>query len=560
MHFERFLSPGLLAVLAVAGVVEAKFSLSKVTSGVDQQTGARPARRNILDLQNDLPTWSLYIQGLTAMQKVPEDDLLSYFQIAGIHGRPFYAWDNYEKDPAAPLAGYCTHFNLLFSIWHRPYLALFEKILAGHVQTVAKEYNSQIYQDAADNFRIPFWDWAAIPSIPDVVAAPTVNINTPSGPKDVTNPLYQYSFQQFPLNDTWFPSDQDEKLSTYPATVRCPNPEGISDPAQASRGLAANQLMKYTYAVFAQTKEYNKMATGAVAGVSFEYIHNVVHYSVGGGGGHFMAGHMSAQTYSAFDPIFFLHHANLDRLVALWEAINPDQFLTPAVDGSGTFTHPIGENITVSTPLTPFTTDDGVTPYNSNTARYTKFFGYSYPEIQDWLPEQTPEQLAKNVTAFVNTAYNPTMALSARNSARDTAQNGQVREWAVSIRGLNTALSAEGYVVDISLNNSHVGEMVVIAPPKAAVAAGLNTTTNHVIDLSEELGKVGVDTQDVGAVVEYLKANLGSSVLKADGTTIPSTQVPSLSLIVDDIIVTLPKDITELPSYGTRTPHSDITL
>lgn len=29
----------------------------------------------------------------------------------------------------------------------------------------------------------------------------------------------------------------------------------------------------------------------------------------------------------AFDPVFFLHHANVDRLLALWQTINPDQWV-----------------------------------------------------------------------------------------------------------------------------------------------------------------------------------------------------------------------------------------
>lgn len=31
---------------------------------------------------------------------------------------------------------------------------------------------------------------------------------------------------------------------------------------------------------------------------------------------------------SAFDPIFYLHHCNVDRLFALWSAINPGVWVT----------------------------------------------------------------------------------------------------------------------------------------------------------------------------------------------------------------------------------------
>jgi Common central domain of tyrosinase len=39
-----------------------------------------------------------------------------------------------------------------------------------------------------------------------------------------------------------------------------------------------------------------------------------------------------------FDPIFFLHHANVDRMLSLWEALNPGVWVSsgPAEGGSWT--------------------------------------------------------------------------------------------------------------------------------------------------------------------------------------------------------------------------------
>lgn len=88
------------------------------------------------------------------MMDTPEANLTSYFQVAGIHGRPYYAWDSVARASGAPSTGYCTHSDALFMSWHRPYLALFEGILAQHVQIIAKKYNDATYQTAADKFRI----------------------------------------------------------------------------------------------------------------------------------------------------------------------------------------------------------------------------------------------------------------------------------------------------------------------------------------------------------------------------------------------------------------------
>lgn len=65
-------------------------------------------------------------------------------------------------------------------------------------------------------------------------------------------------------------------------------------------------------------------------------MHNAIHSLVGQGG------HMSTISYSAFDPIFWLHHANVDRLFAIWQAIYPDSYTISEVDKEGTFTNAPG--------------------------------------------------------------------------------------------------------------------------------------------------------------------------------------------------------------------------
>lgn len=38
----------------------------------------------------------------------------------------------------------------------------------------------------------------------------------------------------------------------------------------------------------------------------------------------------------AFDPIFWLHHTNVDRMLSLWRAMNPDAWVTPGRNQGGT--------------------------------------------------------------------------------------------------------------------------------------------------------------------------------------------------------------------------------
>jgi tyrosinase len=107
-----------------------KFTCS-LQSYAEASTGAVPLRREIRDLQaNFKDQWNLYLLGLQDLQKKPVTDLLSYYQLAGIHGEPFVPWNGVAGNQNATFGGYCTHSSILFLTWHRPYLAVYE---VGHV-------------------------------------------------------------------------------------------------------------------------------------------------------------------------------------------------------------------------------------------------------------------------------------------------------------------------------------------------------------------------------------------------------------------------------------------
>ncbi|KAM0421046.1 hypothetical protein ACHAPT_011117 [Fusarium lateritium] len=83
-----------------------------------------------------------------------------------------------------------------------------------------------------------------------------------------------------------------------------------------------------TWGSFSSTKWWAESAQTVTTGyLSLEYIHNNVHNVTGGGdlekGG---LGHMSDVPVAAFDPIFWLHHCNIDRLLSMWQALNWDKW------------------------------------------------------------------------------------------------------------------------------------------------------------------------------------------------------------------------------------------
>ena len=92
---------------------------------------------------------------------------------------------------------------------------------------------------------------------------------------------------------------------------------------------------------------------------------------------------MTQIDYSSFDPIFWLHHVNVDRLFAIWQAIYPDSYVEPTIAQYETFTINVNDTEDENSPLKPFYNDRTGDFWTSSSARSTINFGYNYPETQN---------------------------------------------------------------------------------------------------------------------------------------------------------------------------------
>ncbi|KAK4227792.1 common central domain of tyrosinase-domain-containing protein [Podospora fimiseda] len=132
----------------------------------------------------------------------------------------------------------------------------------------------------------------------------------------------------------------------------------------------------------------------------------------------YLKGHMSEVPVAAFDPIFWVHHCNVDRLVAIWEVLRkgkPDNWF----DGSDVRDRDTG-NWAIrrnnpdrpTDPLRPFHKDEtGTTYWNSNDIRDTAPLGYTYPELEKWKyidAEGNYDHDAHKaaLSVYLNTSYN----------------------------------------------------------------------------------------------------------------------------------------------------------
>lgn len=284
------------------------------------------------------------------------------------------------------------------------------------------------------------------------------------------------------------------------------------------------------------------METDRYTSSSFESPHNNVHNAVGCSNGT-----MYDLNWSAFDPAFMLHHANVDRLIALWQAIYPNSSIFEVVDYAGALYGTPAGNVSVDTPLKPFhdppDDGDGVDGFHtSRSVRDIATLGYTYPELQvDSYDNSTaaapsPGELAEHVRFKVNSLYssvpttsdNATEARHTRLMVRHSGGGGgrlrgresPLRRPVAARKTWSVAISVDRAEMPLPATigcylsdgdgggREQVGRMSLLAIPDMGV-------THSTIPLDGPLGAAGgVDLADADEVALYLNRTLKFEVLK----------------------------------------------
>ena len=183
-----------------------------------------------------------------------------------------------------------------FLSWHRFFLFLFEKDLQAKVPGVM----------------LPYWDWTdPAPIMTDTFLGPngTVSSQVRSGyfaldaPGTGTNPT--------PAPAWWPVGLVGWRLHTAFGSQAGALKRGIGAVSGLPSATDLNQTLgKASYSDF-----QNALESGVgLSSFPSQQMHNGMHGWVGG------PGQMSFPSVSPFDPIFYLHHCNIDRLWAMWQA------------------------------------------------------------------------------------------------------------------------------------------------------------------------------------------------------------------------------------------------
>ncbi|EPS45575.1 hypothetical protein H072_468 [Dactylellina haptotyla CBS 200.50] len=575
-----------------------------VKDGVSQEN--IPVRKEIRTIIENHAEFELLLLALQKFYAEPQTSETSYYGIASIHGRPFKAWNEVQQGKGSPQVGYCTHSDMLFLPWHRPYLALYEQFVCKHAADVVASFSDSdprkpAFTDALQGLRIPYWDWAMDASLPyEVVGLKRIAVadpKVPNGKQMIDNPMYTYKFQGQNTDFPDAPYNEMRQTYRYPRQVNG-SYESQPDPLNQALRAEGGNLKTRIYRLLTAYKDFELVGTSSSPRdnneflESFEGVHDTIHGITGTSGGQ-----MNFLSYSAFEPVFWLHHANIDRLFAMWQGINPKAYRFRAESKSGTFAIPPNTIEDLNTNLFPFRQSVN-TFFTSASVAKTGTFGYAYPETRDL------ETGKRNDGGGIMTAVNKLYGTQTPQGSLKAAGHTSGRKRTMQKKGLksgklNTTPSPEAlgpfqkhivdqvtdiyneWTVNIKVNRAALGEsfsiQVFLGDPSSIDPEAWNTDDNlvgshaiftdpgskngHIVSgavplTSALLNKI-VDNElaclTPELVMPYLLKNLKIKVLAVGSGTrrvVKLEDVQDLMIQINTAEVTLPKSESEAPEWG----------
>ena len=327
-----------------AAVAAAALPLSSAVA----QGPAKYRRVNVTSPQAG-PVLASYKKAIRAMLALPPSDPRNWYRNALTHTLD------------------CPHGNWWFLVWHRGYIGWFEQIcreLSGDQQ-----------------FALPYWDWTQEPRVP---AAMYDDVLTPNDPAFIAKATdFKSKFEgpvasywnglnnaqigqllnrglRFPA-DLWFDINDDPRGGMFfePPIARGLTKEkpGLDvDPdvlKAVSLPTLLNALSPRDFITFGSARTaFHSGLTGS--GVLEGQPHNLVHNCVGGAYNTPPTGGFMQANLSPVDPLFFLHHANIDRLWDVWTRKQKAFSLPTLPDGfenSGETAHRLGALVERAVPV-----------------------------------------------------------------------------------------------------------------------------------------------------------------------------------------------------------------
>lgn len=273
---------------------------------------------------------------------------------------------------------------------------------------------------------------------------------------------------------------------------------------------------------------------------------------------------------AAYDPLFMLHHTNVDRLLALWQALHPEAWISES-DGEKT--------------LNPFwKTNDAFHRSVDEPVRNFVEFGATYPEFVG-LENSSPDEKKQIIQGKVDALYNPQNVSpginvlpapvddDARVAPPDVASTAPADVarvapanvagaapadtsrivWFVRIRVKKFQLNKTfkilvflgpvpddptKWISSPNLVGSH--SVFVNSAPKSCANCtdNLNVINEGFIDLNAALKQRGYENKSDAEIEGFIRDQIHWRIRKVDGTVVPANELEVIEVAVTTLDVT----------------------
>jgi tyrosinase len=242
-------------------------------------------RKDIWELGDEQDPWRdpivvAYARAVGAMKQLAQSEPTNptnWVNQAAIH-------EHHGGSVPGRLEDQCQHSCWFFFPWHRMYLYRFEQIVLSHLDA-----------SVADDWALPYWNYSDDPAH----AALPPAFREPRLPDGSENPLFARQRQKRPVDI----NGGDQMPPAAVSLVRAMRPDFFS---RSVVGAPPGFGGAPTDPLFHHTADG---PFGPLEGTP----HGAVHNQVGG-----LRGLMTTFDTAALDPIFWLHHSNIDRLWEQW--------------------------------------------------------------------------------------------------------------------------------------------------------------------------------------------------------------------------------------------------
>jgi len=232
--------------------------------GITGDAFAAVVRPNLKNLTASSQTIVSLKKGIQAMINLPSSNILNWNNFANIHG---IGPTPPPTSPTNPLWSTCQHGQWWFLPWHRMYLFYFERA----IQKLSGDMT----------FALPFWDYTdpTQRAIPSMYRTPTTG-----------NVLYIPQRNSTLNNGGQLPASAVNTSIAFGFT-------NFTGPTGTSSSFGSQQV---------NAPNHSAQPHGRLESTPHDSVHSMI------------GGYMGSFSTAARDPIFWAHHANIDRLWDLW--------------------------------------------------------------------------------------------------------------------------------------------------------------------------------------------------------------------------------------------------